>query len=127
MKKNLLIVLTSVMLSVVMVGTAMASLVTFDFSGTTSPIYLPGSLTGSVTYDSNSFTNDILVGSTSVGSDTFTYVPKPFNINNLNSIYVFNDVGSPAFDELSFFIGITGPNVTLGSTSYSPSYLVLSC
>lgn len=106
---------------------AEAATVSFNFSGnTTSGSVFPSALlTGSVTYDTSSYTND-LVGSLSINTSTFTFAPKPAPISGLNSIYVYNNVGMPPFDSVSFYAGITGPDVVWGSTTYRPSYVVLS-
>jgi hypothetical protein len=108
---------------------AQATPVAFNFVGTTSGSGSPLSgaqLTGSATYDTASFTNDILIGSVTIGGLTFTYVPQPPAISALQSIYVYNNVGVPAFDAVTFYIGVNGPDVATGGFIYRPSYLVLS-
>lgn len=114
--------------AIAVTGIAHAAPVAFNFFGTTAdggPIGVT-QLTGSVTYDTASFTNDILIGSVSAGGYTWTYSPQPPNISNLQSIYVYNNVGSPMFDEVDFFIGITGPNLTYNAATWRPSYMVLA-
>jgi hypothetical protein len=116
-------------LAIALASTAGASPETFGFFGTSGNSPSPfdsNQLSGSVTYDTSSFTADILTGSVSVGSATWTYASKPAPISNLNSIYVYNDVGTPQFDAMTFYIGITGSDVLFGSTTYRPSFLVLS-
>lgn len=109
-------------------GLANASTVSFEYSGTLSSTVIAEAtaVTGTMTYDTTSYTAPLLDGSVSVGGLTFSYAAKPSIIANLNSLYVYNDVGSPAFDSVVFYTGLTGPDVTYNGAVWQPSYLILS-
>jgi hypothetical protein len=128
MLKHLLASFGVIAMLLMAMSRAQATPVTFNYTGvdTVGLLGADTTVSGSMTYDPAGSVMQALAGTVTVGGVTYTLGPKPAIIAVLRSIYVYNNAGSATFDEVDFFAGISGPTVTYGGSTWTPSYAIFS-